>query len=332
MPMPGMGGTKARTGIDLGTTSVKLVRGVGGAGLERATHVGVEDWDPPAEGLADDVRAAGALSRLLDRLGLSRRSLGRVAVAIGGDAVSVREVSMPVLSERDLRRALPFEAKKHLFLDGMESPCFDFQILGHMRGGGDEAQEEMRVLLVAAPRPVRDFPIRVLGRVGIEPEVVDLEQLAGLNALLATHPFPSSEDANESGYGFLDLGADQARLHLVHPEGGFLTRSVAAGAYSNGRAELQGSLTELSGRIRETITFYRGRYRRGVKAIYLAGGGAALKGLPEGLEQILGLPVATLNPLQGIAGSARGVEAVAAAGPRFVTALGLCRWWDGQDV
>ena len=105
-----------RTGIDLGTGSVKLVRGEGEPVLERTTHLGIEDWDA-AENGDDAARAAGALRRLLDRLKLAKSRLGSIAVAVGGDDASLREVVMPSLTEEELRQALPFEAQKHLNLE-----------------------------------------------------------------------------------------------------------------------------------------------------------------------------------------------------------------------
>ena len=58
---------------------VKLVRSVGTRRMNRITHLGIEDWD--TAGIGDDVsRAATALRRLLQRLGLRKGQLGRIAV------------------------------------------------------------------------------------------------------------------------------------------------------------------------------------------------------------------------------------------------------------
>ena len=323
------GGRFVRTGIDLGTGSVKLVRGVGGSSLEQVTHVGIEEWDPPGEQL-EEARASAALSRLLARLKLRRAALGRIAVGVGGDQVSLREVSLPKLSEREMRRALPYEAKKHLSTEAMESPCLDFQILGPAPASDDGSTEEMRVLLVAAPRALRNFPIRVLGRAGLEPEVIDLEALAGLNALHALGPPKAA--ASDGALGYLDLGGAQAALHVVHPDGGFVVRTVGPGADSGARDGRSAYVSELATRIRETITFFRGRHRRGMAEIRVAGGGALIAGLPGELAKSLEIPVEVVDPLKGLAEKARGVESVAASAARLVTACGLCRWWGEARV
>ncbi len=320
---------KARTGIDIGTGSVKLVRGEGSASLERITHVGVEDWDPP--GPAGDVaRAAAALGRLLARLHLGGGHLGRIAVAVGGDDSSFREVILPSLSEVELRQALPFEAKKHLFLESMSSPVLDCQILGPAPPGEDGGMQ-IRVLLAAAPASGRDFPLHVLARAGLEPEVVDLEPLAALNALLAV---AGPEADSGKALGLLDLGGRHAVLHITGRDGGVVSRPVGPGAPAKNRAreDVASYAETIVERVRETLTFYRGRHRAEVAKLFLAGGGIVLPGLSDLLIEKAGLPAAVFDPLNGFAPSGRGAEGVAVSGPRFVTACGLCRWWDGAHV
>jgi type IV pilus assembly protein PilM len=320
---------KVRTGIDLGTGSVKLVRGEGSGRLESISHIGVEDWDPPGS-TGDVTRAAEALGRLLARLGLNKGRLGRIAVAIGDEA-SFREVVLPALTVDELRQALPFEAKKHLFLESMAAPVMDFQILGAAPPAESGGGPQIRVLLAAASTTHRDFTLRVLGRVGLEPEVVDIEALASLNALFA---HAAAEKKPDQVLGLIDLGAKQAVLHVGNRGGGLLSRALGPGAPAPGSTDLTlASYAEkIIERLRETLTFYRGRQRQDVGELYIAGGGALLPGLPERFYKGAGLPVSLLDPLKGLAGRARGLDGLATSGPRLVTACGLCRWWDGPSV
>ena len=318
-----------RTGIDLGTGSVKLVRGEGSPTLERVTHFGIEDWDPPETG-DDTARASTALRRLLDRLKLGKSRLGPIAVAVGGDDASLREVVVPTLTEDELRRALPFEAQRHLNLEEMVSPILDFQVLGSAAPSENGGPEQIRVLLAATARAQRDFPLEVLSRLGLEPQVIDLEPLASLNALLATIPFDEKQPA---AVGLLDLGARRTRLHLTQKDGKLLMRQIGAGVPEAGGAEqLPALIDKVTRRIRETFTFYRSRYRENVGQIFVAGGGALAAGVCEALESALDLPASILDPLEGLAESAEGSEADKARGARLVTACGLCRWWDGTSV
>ena len=323
------GPRKVRTGIDLGTGSVKLVRGEGSDRLELISHVGVEDWDPPGS-TGEVSRAAEALGRLLSRLGLTRSRLGKIAVAIGEEA-SLREVVLPALTEDELRRALPFEAKKHLFLENMASPVLDVQILGAALPAEAGGGAQIRVLLAAASMAHRDFTLRVLDRVGLEPEVVDVEALASLNALFA---YATAEKKPDQVLGLIDLGSKQAVLHVGNRGGGLLSRTLGPGVPPRESTDetLASYAEKIVERLRETLTFYRGRQRQEVGELFIAGGGALLAGLAEQLSRGAGPPVSLFDPLKGIADGARGLDEVGASGPRFVTACGLCRWWDVPSV
>jgi type IV pilus assembly protein PilM len=323
------GSESVRTGIDLGTTSVKLVRGTGAPQLARITHIGLEPWDGD-EAAGDEARAAGALERLMQRLGLHRNSLGRVAVALTGESVGLREALLPRLAEADLARALPFEARKHLNLDEMTNPILHFQILGPADSDQAVAQDQIRVLFAAAPRARREFPLRVLTLAGIEPEVIDAEPLASLNALFSKLGGALKDDRTVA---LLDLGARRTTLQISRLSGGIFYRAVGPGAPgTDAGAALAPFVRELAERIGETVTFYRGKQRREVSTIYAAGGGALLPGLAQMLGERLDGNLAVLDPLDGLASRAKGIADAEGAGPRFVTACGLCRWWDEADV
>ena len=323
-----MGSGKIRTGIDLGTGSVKVVRGIGAATLERITHVGQEDWDPPDSG-DDTTRAANALQRLLDRLGLGRRKLGRVAVGLGSARASFREVAIAHLSEADLRAALPFEARKHLNLEGMAEPILAFQILGSAPAAENGTADGMRVLFAAVAQEERRFPLDTLSRLALEPEVIDLEPLAATRAVMAHLP---DEDAGKV-FGLLDLGRAQSVLHVASRHGGFLSRPVGEGHPRGGDAQqVRSYRAGLAERVRETVTFYRGRHRQEVERIFLSGGGALLEGVAEELSRAMGMPVAPFNPFDRRIARAQGGNEVAGKEACFVTAYGLCRWWDAADV
>jgi type IV pilus assembly protein PilM len=323
-----------RTGIDLGTTSVKLVRGEGRVRLERITHLDGENWDPGEPGGNGNhavERAAGALGRILGRLGGTRHRLGRIAVGVGGEEAGLREVLLPRLGEEEIRRALPFEARKHLTLEQMTAPTIAFQVLGSAPPGEGLGAPQDRVLLAAVSSPQRDFALRVLQTHGLEPEVIDLEPLANLNALLAA--LPVAELGDGAVVGLLDIGGRETGLHLTQADGGLLTRTVGPGSPGpQGSAQNAGFVEDLARRVQETLTFYRGRYRRDVASLYLGGGGAMLEGLRPALQAALDLPVRVLNPLEGVALPATAGDDVAAWATRYVTACGLCRWWDGAHV
>jgi Tfp pilus assembly PilM family ATPase len=314
-----------RTGIDLGTTSVKLVRGHGGGRLEHVTHAGVEPLAGTGGG-RDAQETAAALRRLLERMRLRGSQLGLLATAVGGPEVVCREVVTASMNDDVLERALPFEARKYLDLESMKSPVLDFQVLGRLAEAVPGVGPQMRVLFAAAPREARNFPVEVLRLAGLEPDVVDLEPLAELNALAA---IPGGAGTDEQAVGLLDLGGSRAVLHLWSRAGGLLSRDVgepAPGVPPTDEGETYGAA--LAGPVRESATFFRGRHRRDVARLYLAGGGARFKGVQRALARALEVPCLVFDPLQGLSVDVEGCIDAAEAPMRFVTACGLCRWWD----
>ena len=318
-----MFGRTTRTGIDIGTTSVKLVRMAVRGSSRRITHLDSEPWDGSTR--EERSRHAGeALRALLDRQGLKRRNLGHLAVTSGWQEHALREVSLPRMSAAEFRKAIPFEAPNHLDLEGMEEPV----LAGQLLGPDPEDPERVRVLFAAVPRPRRDFVLDVLAGSNLVPEVIDLEPLAGLNALLTAL---GTEVADDEPVALLDLGGNHSALHIGTRRGNLLSRNVAPGAPADpGDEEEIGFLVKLTSGVQQTLTYYRTRWKREVSTLYLCGGGAGVAHRAENLHQSTRLPVRVFDPLATVSSPATGDEA--SPGPLFTTACGLCHWWDGDDV
>jgi type IV pilus assembly protein PilM len=317
-----------RTGIDLAPRSVKLVRGEGGSVLERITHIGLAEWNDAPAGKESE-GAGNALTGMLSRLGLRRGRLGRLAVSIRGEDAGLREIQLPELSEAELRQALPFEARKHLPLEEMAAPVLGYQVLGPVEEAGEDASQRMRVLLAAAPRSRRDVALRILAAAGLEPEVVDLEPLAQMNALIATAPFGAGP---RSAVALLDLGRTQVGLCVTQSRGALLARALGEGLDGSAKPSREVWLAGIAARAHETITFYRGRMRAEVERVFLCGGGALVPGIEHAFGETLGIPVSVLDPFEALLLTESTDPALRASGARFTTACGLCRWWDEAHV
>ncbi len=315
------GSRNIRTGIDIGSHSVKLVRGLGDRGLESLTHHGIETW----EGGRDVDRAAAALASLMERLELDRRKLGRLATAVDGWDGSCREVVTQALEDEEFARALPYEARRHLNLEGMEHPVIAGQVLGPVVGGQAEEGNRNRVLLAAVPRARREYALSVLERIGLEPELVDLEPLAGLNALFASG---IEDDGGKEAIGLLDLGAGAVGFAVGCRSGGLMSRVVGSGLGGLSEPERQTFIAALVDRVAETITYFRGRFHRKVRSVVLSGNGAGLTELVDNLSTALDCGVQVADPLApfGFVPDTEGEGAL------YVTACGLCQRGGAANV
>jgi type IV pilus assembly protein PilM len=343
----------ATTGIDIGHRAIKLVRLENGGGAPlRLTHWGVQEL-PPSDDVSLQDRSA-ALRRLLGRLRLRPRLLGRVAAAVGGKDVYLRQASMPRLAPDDLRKALPYEARKHLPLENLSQPCLDFQILDGVESGpaGDDP-ETQEVLLVAVPAKRRNEVLETLIETGIDPDVLDAQPLPAVNAVLGAH----LADSEKGWMVILDLGASSSTVTAILPDGSFYSRPLEfAGQALTRRVEhelgldlpdaeilkreleereagpvrtaIDEPLRDLVRALGETIRFLRVRRRElPVGRLYLCGGGALLAGIREHLASALQIEVIHPDPFRDVAGES-GPRPDWREVPWLIGALGLARWWE----
>lgn len=96
-----------------------------------------------------------------------------VTVALCGQAVLMRELLFPVMSNEELRQAITWELDKYIPSKDAENYYFDFTIV-------ESAQSltTCRVLLVAAPLAMINGITGVLKAAGLIPQAIDLEPLA----------------------------------------------------------------------------------------------------------------------------------------------------------
>ena len=274
--------------------------------------------------------AAEALREVLSDSGLSSGSRGQVIACVGGNETFVREATLPLMSDDEFRQALPFEARKFLSLESVEDPVIDGQIIERVEADGEEDPGSTLVMMAATSGRKREFTLEALAGAGIEPTVIDVEPLACLNTML--NLTPTEDQDMERAQALLDLGGHRANLLISYRGSGLLSRDIWKGTPSDGSAEGNAAYArDIATRTLETLTFYRGRYRREVDTIYLTGGSSMKSGLAEELSRVMNREVVPCRPLEGIADQAVGYDENKDMEALFVTACGLCRWGD-DDV
>jgi type IV pilus assembly protein PilM len=349
-------GKRVASGIDLGGWSVKLAVVEAEAGGVRLIGFGSEPL--PIEEDSGRPRPNArreALEKLLDRSGMTRARLGRVALSIGGDAITVRQFSLPNLTDQELVTSMPLEARRHVPLPPETEIAFSYQVLAR-----DPEQGRVEILLGACPRSTVREAVKLAEDVGLSPDLVDAAPLAGLNAIL------HAQEEAEAEVGFLDIGAGGSTLSLYREGGFLLSRRFPVGgeAMTSEIAERLGvpvekaeamkrgdvaaaadvpkaglvSLVEkclglLAAEVRQSIAFFDQKAgRRGLGRLALGGGGARLVGLAPALERQIGIPVRAVDPVPSSARkealpSDDSLRLTAQAG-ELAVAFGLTRWWE----
>jgi type IV pilus assembly protein PilM len=350
-------------GIDFGSHELKAVQYGGssrGPVLEHVFRIAT-----PAgaikDGVVTDAQVIGeALRQLMTDGSFSAR---RTISAVSGPTVVVRQITMPVMNERELRDSTKYEAERFLPYS-VDEAQIDSKILGKSEDG-----QNMDVLIVAAQRDLITSQMAALQVAGLTPAVVEVEPFSMVRAMIAP------DDALfEQNVAIINVGGASTSINVTKagfvpftrnvPIGGnAITKAIANGLnVSNEDAEkmkrekarilsqqdtgpvpptvtrifnvITPPLTELVTEIHKSLDYFRTRFRgETIQSVMLGGGSSRLENLDAFLSHELGLPVTLANPLERSTFNAADFPAdfLRDAGPSMIVAAGLGKRDLGTD-
>lgn len=195
---------KIGVGLDIGTSSVKIVE------LKQINKemIGVNQWGqvPLPEGaltggvINDHHTVSQALREVFHQ---SRISLHRAVIAIAGQAVIVRHIKMPIMSDEELANAIRWEAERYIPFP-VDEVSLDFEVIQR-----DLDQGELEVMLVCAHNNIVDSHLEVLKEVGVTPIALDIQPFA----LMRTFGIGATQ--SQASVALLDIGAGTSDLTIV---------------------------------------------------------------------------------------------------------------------
>jgi type IV pilus assembly protein PilM len=311
-------------GIDFGNGAVKVAEvSLSGGKPYLKTFAIVELPAEARGGAADDPELAVEPAVLLDALeralALSGAKSKDAVLAVGGRMIFVREVSFPRLSPAELAEAVKWDLPKYVPYEA-DSYEFDYAVTGH-----DPAQDELKVLVVAAPKTALGQLTAIVRQAGLSPLAIDLEPLAVYRTM--------AEGANSI---LLDIGTVSSQIAFFQQGELVFTRMLAARgdllsaalerAANDGTvdAELDEMLDELDQELQRTIQFFRQQNRELTVERVFVTGISALTDVVRLLQHRLDLPVVAHNPLSGLAlNPSLSATHVNKLGPQLAVAVGL---------
>ena len=137
---------KAVVGLDIGSSAVKAVELKPAGKGYKVTGFGSEPIPPDSivdGAIIDAAAVADAIRRLFDSRGIKTKD---VAASLSGNAVIVKKISLPIMSDAELAESIYWEAEQYIPFD-IQDVNLDYQILDK---GGEPGKGTMDVLLVAA--------------------------------------------------------------------------------------------------------------------------------------------------------------------------------------
>ena len=167
-------------GLDIGSSAIKMVQlqeTKNGIALYKAGSAPTPRESVKGGVIVDPLALAKAIQSLLEALQLEP---GTVTAGVAGPTVVVREVPLPVMSDRQLRKSIQWEARNYISFP-VEDSVVEFQVLDRPAPGEGS---QMRVMLVAAPRDMVDSQVESLELAGLDPAAVEIQPFAMMRSVL----------------------------------------------------------------------------------------------------------------------------------------------------
>jgi type IV pilus assembly protein PilM len=316
------GKQKSLVGLDIGSSAVKAIElkpaGKGykvvAFGTEPVPHDSIVDGS-----IMDGAVVVEAVKRLFERRNIKTKE---VAASLSGNAVIVKKISLPVMTEAELAESIYWEAEQYVPFD-IQDVNLDYQILD----SGDGGKGTMDVLLVAAKNEkIADYT-GVISQAGRTAVVVDVDAFALQNAF-------------EVNYGIepgavvvlLNAGASATNINILDGDQSVFTRDISIGGnaytealqkelslpfaqadqlkrgqpvegvtYEDARPVLRAVTENALLEIQKTFDFFKATAASdNLNRIVVSGGASRAEGFTELLGERFQAPVETFDPFKRI--------------------------------
>jgi type IV pilus assembly protein PilM len=312
--------SKEIIGIDIGSSSVKLVQMKKSGGTFILQNVGILPL--PAEAIVDNslmdtTSVVEAIKALVKSLGIKTKD---AACSISGNSVIIRKISLPAMTYEELEDQIFWEAEQYIPYD-INDVNLDFEILE-----SDLLETaKMTVLLVASKKDFINEFVSVFNEAGLKLVIVDVDSFAVQNSFEINYGRECDDIV-----ALVNIGASIININIVKGGMSLFTRDIQIGgnlyteeiqrqfAISSEDAEKikitgeyhdKARLNEIISRVNETVAVEIVRSldlynpvgdEQKISKIYLSGGCSKIEILPSVLNQRTNLPVEILNPFQNV--------------------------------
>jgi len=307
---------KEVVGIDIGSSSVKVVQLKDNKGSLQLLNVGIFPLSPEAivdNTLMDSASIAAVIKNLVASLGIKIKD---VVCSISGNSVIIRKIVLPAMPQEELEDQISWEAEQYIPFD-INDVNMDFQILSP----DSNDPSKMNVLLVASKKDIINDYVSVFSEAGMQLSVVDVDSFAVQNAFEANHDY-SSEDI----LALVNIGASVMNINVIKDGLTLFTRDVQMGGnlyteeiqkqigLSSEEAEIGKLLAcesanvplrnvilkvneTITQEIRRSLDFYNSTANDDrISRVFVSGGCSKIFGLIDTISEKIGLPVEKLNP------------------------------------
>ena len=347
--MFGLNKSKNVVGLDIGSSAVKAVElKPSGKGYKVAAFA-VQPVPPDSivdGAIIDGTAVADAIKRLFENKAFKTKE---VAASLSGNAVIVKKISLPVMTEAELSESIYWEAEQYIPFD-IQDVNLDYQILNP--GTSGDSQGTTEVLLVAAKKEkIADYT-GVISQAGRTPVVVDVDAFALQNAFEVNYGLEPNQVVV-----LLNAGASAVNINIVTGDQSVFTRDISIGGnayteavqkelnlpfetaeqlkkgidvegvtFEDARAVLENITQSVMLEVQKTFDFFKASATSDrIDRIVLSGGTSRVHGFAEALQEKFGATVESFDPFRKIAFDAAkfGVDDPENVLPSAAVAVGL---------
>jgi type IV pilus assembly protein PilM len=313
--------SNSTVGLDVGASSIKLVKLDHGKNGFSVSAIGIREL-PPEAIVADEIRDREAvifnIQSLIDQTDPKIRD---VVVSISGHGVITDKFVIDKKTGPEAEQAILFETEQRAPFD-VDDVSLDYHVIKT-----DDEINKMEVLLVAARKEYLKMYLELIEDCGLRPVVVDSDAFAIFNAYENNYEIDPAKVT-----ALVNIGHDVTNITYM-AEGLFkATRDVSSGTREIYQAiqkefRLNPELTQkaLKGEMADTIdqdmlkatiissteelcsgielafSYFKSQTKLdSIDWIVLSGGGALVPYLPEYLQSKLGVPLELANPLRNV--------------------------------
>lgn len=339
--------TRNCIGLDIGSSSIKIVQLTGRGHRRKLQNFGVQPL--PSQSIVDGAvlnhgGIVDALRTLVERIGLRGKD---VAIAVSGNGVIVKRISMPQMEEAAFQEQMQWEIQQNIPF-AIDEVSVDYEVIDV-----DEVSGQMEVMLVAAKKDVIEQYLALVRDAGLNPVIVDTAAFSVQNAIEVAAGLPTGESC-----AVINVGASSSTIAIVKNKVPVFNRNVGSGgntfteaiqqkmgvsqegaeAYKLGSSsgadvvpeEVEKVMAEVAEKMasefqRSIDFFVKDSLEDSLQRIYLTGGTALVTSLEKAVAKQSGIPVEVFNPFSPVSIDERrfDVNYIAANAPVAAVAMGL---------
>lgn len=335
---------KELVGLDIGSNTIKLVELKSSKNGYQLKNIGESFL--PHHSIVNKIiekhdAVADAISSLFADLRVRTKN---VAISISGHSVIIKKVSLPKMSDKELRESIPWELEQYI-PQSIQEVNYDYQVIP-----GETPEGNIDVLIVAAKKDVTNSYVSIVKDVGLNPVVVDVDVFALENMYEINYP------DSDGLVALVNIGASVTNINVLNDGVSIFTRDISTGGNqftdwivndlgndydeaermksSMREGEIPANLEHLAhnfndlicGEIKRTLDFFSSTlWTSKVGNILIGGGSSKVPGLKDLMADLTDANVDYMNPFRAITYDRNEFdpEYIEAIAPKMCVVMGL---------